>query len=182
LVAHETAAAHAAWTDGKSDEPAFAERMSDPGNAKYADGQAVLDDLVNGMAMALTEASKELANAGSAPPGERDTIGAHGGDRVRDTLWSVRALYDGSRDDERSGRGVGALLADASGNADERFRSSLGGATRAVGALSADLDGAEDDDIDDAYRRTRSLGTITRAELASILGVTLSLSDSDGDS
>jgi hypothetical protein len=120
LVAHETAAAHAAWTDGKSDEPAFAERMSDPGNAKYADGQAVLDDLVNGMAMALTEASKELANAGSAPPGERDTIGAHGGDRVRDTLWSVRALYDGSRDGETSGRGVGALLADASGNADER--------------------------------------------------------------
>ena len=91
LVADETAAAHAAWTEGTSDEPAFAERMSDPGNAKYADGQAVLDDLVNGMAMALTEASKELANAGSAPPGERDTIGAHGGDRVRDTLWSVRA-------------------------------------------------------------------------------------------
>ena len=54
--------------------------------------------------------------------------------------------------------------------------------TRAVGALPADLDRAEDDDIDDAYRRTRSLGTITRAELASILGVTLSLSDSDGDS
>ena len=50
------------------------------------------------------------------------------------------------------------------------------------GRSPADLDRAEDDDIDDAYRRTRSLGTITRAELASILGVTLSLSDSDGDS
>ena len=182
LVAEKSAAASAAWTRGAKGDPPYAALMSDPDNATYADSQAVLDDLVNGMAMALTESTKELADAESAPPGERDTVGGHGGDRVRDTLWSVRAAYDGSTTGDDSGRGVGALLAAASDDADERFRSILARATTAARALPADLDRATVDAIDRAYLRTRSLGTITRAELASILGVTLSLSDSDGDS
>ena len=90
LVAEETRAARVAWTDGADGEPPFAELFANPGNDMYADAQAVLDDLVNGMAMALTEATKELADAEAAPPGERDTVGGHGGDRVRDTIWSVR--------------------------------------------------------------------------------------------
>ena len=44
--------------------------LADPGNAHVRrHAQAVLDDLVNGMAMALTEATKELANAESAAAG-----------------------------------------------------------------------------------------------------------------
>ena len=85
LVADEAAAARAAWTDGTDDDPHVrGDARRTRGTARTRDSQAVLDDLVNGMAMALTEATKELADAAStAPPGERETVGAHGGDRVR---------------------------------------------------------------------------------------------------
>ncbi len=181
LVAEKAAMARAAWTEGTNGDPAYADLVAKPGNEAYGDSQAVLDDLVNGMAMALSEATKALADAESAPPDRRDTFGTHGGDHVRDTLWSVRASYEGSLRDG-GGRGVGALVADASSDADARFRTNLERATRAARALPPDLERAKAALVDEAYRRFRALGTNTRAEVASILGVTLSLSDSDGDS
>ena len=96
---------------------------------------------------------------------------------MRDTLWSVRASYEGSLTNG-DGRGVGALVRDASSDADERFRTNLGRATRAARAPVRSRRPL----VDRAYARLRALGTNTRAEVASILGVTLSLSDSDGDS
>jgi len=178
LVAEKAGEARAAWTEGTDGDPAYADLVAKPGNDAYGDSQAVLDDFVNGMAMALSEATKALADARSAPPGQRDIVGSHGGDQVRDTLWGVRAAYEGSLTNADS-RGVGTLVADASSDADERFHTKLERATRAARRLPSDLDDAL---VDQSYRRFRALGTTTRAEVASILGVTLSLSDSDGDS
>ena len=107
--------------------------------------------------------------------------GDHRAERLRDTLWSVRAIYTGAPDGA-GGTGIGALVADASDAADARFRSRLRRAVDAVDALPDDLDDARAAAVDDATHRVRALGTITRAEVASMLGVTLSLSDSDGDS
>ena len=174
------AEARAAWTEGTNGDPAYADLVAKPGNETYGDSQAVLDDLVNGMAMALSEATKALADAESAPPGRARHVGSHGGDQVRDTLWSVRASYEGSLTNG-DGRGVGALVADASSDADERFRRASAHDHRCRRALPADLD-ARGRTVDRAYLASAHSAPTPAAEVASILGVTLSLSDSDGDS
>ena len=101
----------------------------------------------------------------------------------RDTLWSVRAVYDGSPPATTRAPGSGRWWPTASVDADERFRSRLRrAATRSERSRPISIDARDRRDRRALPARPRSLGTITRAEVASILGVTLSLSDSDGDS
>jgi predicted lipoprotein len=177
--AHDVAVA---WTEPGADVPAFSDQLAEPGEGgRYLNAQAAVGDLVNGISMALTESARELANAEAAPPGERESVGTHGGSRVRDALWSVRVSYSGSTDGT-DGDGVGDLVADVSATADERVRGLLEQAERQVSTFPDSLDDAEADALTDAYNAVRNAGTIVRAEVASELGVTISLGDADGDS
>jgi predicted lipoprotein len=170
LVAAATAEATDAWSDGTGAELAS-------GTGAYDDPQVAVDALVNGLSMALVEATRELADAQVTDDGIPRTVGAHAGARIRDTLWSVRAVYTG-----RAGPGIDALIAAASSDTKQRVDALLTRTTRVVGRLPVDLADTPDRLLDSAYLRARSLGTIVRAEIASALGVTLSLGDSDGDS
>jgi predicted lipoprotein len=186
LAAGSAAAVGREWTDGDDRGP-FRDQLAEPGEGgRYLDTQAAVGDLVNGMSMALTEAARELANAESAPPGERETVGNHGGSRLRDTLWSVRASYvgtlDGTEGDGTEGDGVSDLVAGVSETADERVRDLLEQAEQLVSTFPESLDDADAAALTDAYQAVRNAGTIVRAEVASELGVTLSLGDADGDS
>jgi predicted lipoprotein len=183
LAARSAAAVGREWTDGddRGGRP-FRDQLAEPGEGgRYLDTQAAVGDLVNGMSMALTEAARELANAESAPPGERETVGTHGGSRLRDTLSSVRASYVGTLD-ATEGDGVGDLVAAVSETADERVRDLLEKAEQQVSTIPETLDDADAAALADAYNAVRNTGTIVRAEVASELGVTLSLGDADGDS
>ncbi len=181
LVAEAAGQAATAWTDGLEGGTPYADEVQHPGGDVYADSQAVLDDFVNGMAMALSEATKELAAAEAAPPGERDTRGGHNGDRVRAGIAGAEAAYDGSLDGTDAD-GIGALVAAMSTDTDERVRSALTDARAAVRDLPSDLNEATPAEVERAYTKVRAASRIVRAEVASLLGVTLSLSDSDGDS
>jgi predicted lipoprotein len=180
LVADATAEARAAWVDGVGGDPPFADELASPGG-HYVDSQAVLDDLVNGMTMSVSEMSNDLARAGVAQDGSRDPSG-HLGDRIRDTLAGVRAAYLGAPGAAAGSGGVGALVTAAASGTDARVRDRLDATRPAVAPLPSDLDRATSGEIRRAFTRVRALGTVLRAEVASLLGVTLSLSDADGDS
>jgi len=185
-AASELAAAAArkigvAWTDGAGDDKPFRDQLANPGDGMYTNAQGAVGDLVNGMSMALTEATRELANAETAPPGERETVGSHGGSRLRDMVWSVRAAYFGAASGTE-GDGIADLVAAVSATADERVRDLLERADKAVAALPTSLDEASPGALANAYRLVRLTGAIVRTEVASELAVTLSLGDADGDS
>jgi predicted lipoprotein len=178
------AAAHdvrLAWTDGTGGDPAFRDQLAKPGAGMYSDEQAAVGDLVNGLSMALTESSRELADVQGAPPGEREVVGSHGGSRLRDVLWSLRATYFGATSGT-TGDGVSDLVAAVSATADKRVSELLERADRSVNALAPSLVDAPAAELTKAYRAERDLGIVVRAEVASELGVTLSLGDADGDS
>jgi predicted lipoprotein len=182
LVADSAGGVADAWAEPSDDAPAFRDQLAEPGaGGRYLNAQAAVGDLVNGISMALTDAARELANAEAAPPGGRETVGTHGGSRVRDALWSVRAGYFGSTDGT-DGDGLSDLVADVSETADERVRDLLDQAEQQVSTFPDSLDDADADTLTDAYDAVRNAGTIVRAEVASELGVTISLGDADGDS
>ncbi len=177
-------AAHAtrlAWTDGTGDDPPFRRQLATPGTGKYDNGQAAVEDLVNGMAMALTETTRELADAEATTPAEREPIGEHGGTRLQDFMWSVRAGYFGTTRGT-DGAGIDDLVAAVSPTADDRVSDLVERSSAAVDALPPSLADASKAELRKAYRLVRNAGTIVRAEVASELGVTLSLGDADGDS
>lgn len=181
IVADNAEEARVAWVDGTDGAAPFAEQLAEPGgDSAYADGQAALDDLVNGVSMALTEATRELADAEAAAPGARESGTQHGGVRVRETLASVRSVYLGARDG--SAPGIDDLVEGIAPESAERVRDFLARADAAVAGLPDSLDDASTGELRKAYLAARNAGTLVRAEVASELGVTLSLSDSDGDS
>ena len=175
VVAAAADDARAAWADGVDGDGPFADELR---SANGADTRAVLDDLVNGITMSVNEISKDLVAAEEAPGRSRDPSG-HVRARLRDTLAGVRDAYLGAG---REGPGVGELVAAASAGTDERIRTRLDRAEAALAALPVDLDDASDREIRQASARTRALGTVLIAEVASLLGVTLGLGDADGDS
>jgi uncharacterized protein len=181
LAAEASHTTRLVWTDETEGEPPFGRQLAEPGTGTYDDGQAAVEDLVNGLAMALTETTRELADAEATPADEREAIGEHGGTRLQDFLWSVRASYFGTTTGT-DGAGIDDLVAAVSPTADERVRDLVERSSAAVDALPASLADASTAELRKAYRLVRNTGTIVRAEVASELGVTLSLGDADGDS
>jgi predicted lipoprotein len=181
LVADAAHEVEVAWTEPGADNPAFRDQLAKPGDGRYLDEQAAVGDLVNGLSMALTESTRRLASAQAAPPGEREETGSHGGSRLRDELWSVRASYFGAPSGTE-GEGVSDLVAAMSPTADERAGDLIERAESAAAALPPSLADASEAELANAYKLVRNAGTIVRAEVASELGVTLSLGDADGDS
>lgn len=170
-----------AWTDGTDGDPPFRRQLAVPGSGKYDNGQAAVEDLVNGLSMALTEATRELADAETTAAAEREPVGEHGGTRLQDFLWSVRAGYFGTTGGT-DGAGVDDLVAAVSPTTDERVRDLVDRSSTAVDALPPSPGDASKAQLRKAYGLVRNTGTIMRAEVASELGVTLSLGDADGDS
>ncbi len=181
LVANSAHDVKVAWTEPNNGDPAFRDQLATPGKGRYLDEQAAVGDLVNGLSMALTESTRALASAQAAPPGEREDTTGHGGSRLHDELWSVLASYFGPIAGTK-GKGVGDLVAAVSPTTDARVSELLADADTAVADLPTSLANASAVEIADAYEVVRNAGTIVRAEVASELGVTLSLGDADGDS
>ena len=173
----------AAWTDGQDDDAPFRDQLAQPGKVKgrYLTPQAVVGDFVNGLSMSLTEAARDLAAAAGAAPGAREAAGSHGGSRLRDMIRSAHASYFGAPTGT-AGNGVSDLLAAVSPTADKRMQARLGKADAAVAALPRSLADASKAELTKAYEAVRDAGTTVRTEVASELGVTLSLGDADGDS
>ena len=181
LTATTASDIRAAWTDGIDGDPPYADQLAKPG--EFFNAQAAVNDLVNGMSMALTEAARELADADAADPGERDGGDTqHGGARVRDTLASVAAVYFGSTSGTKAKGGVGDLVAGVSSSSNERASDFVRRAVASTKGLPDSLNDATTSQLRQSYLKVRNAGTITRAEVASELGVTLSLGDADGDS
>jgi predicted lipoprotein len=181
LTAEAAHTTRLAWTDGADGDAPFGRQLAVPGTGKYDNGQAAVEDLVNGLAMALTEATRENAAAETTPADERESVGEHGGTRLHDFFWSIRASYFGTPRGT-DGAGIDDLVAAVSPTADERVRDLIERSSAAVDALPASLADASKPELRTAYRLVRNAGTIVRAEVASELGVTLSLGDADGDS
>lgn len=149
--------------------------------ASSADTEMTIEDGINGIIFALSDiGDMQLANAagvvsGVPAPEEVDggparaaraaLIAVHGG---IDSVWS-----GGYRD----------LVAAVSSDTASRFDEQLAGVGAALAALPDPLAGADDaGSATAAYEAVRAALVTVRTEIASQLGVTLQLSDADGDS
>jgi hypothetical protein len=171
----------AVWTDGNGTQPPLAQQQARPKESvQFPDSQAALDEIVNGMLKASSEATLILADAKLPPPDQRHQA-IHLGSRVQDNLWGVAAAYAGSPGGGK-GAGIEDLVAGASPTTDARVQESLRHARAAVKDLPASLDEATPEQLRRAYRAVRAMTRQLEAEVAQQLGVTVNLSDADGDS
>lgn len=154
-------------------------------------GEAAVDpneriaDAVNGMIFALGElADMKLAAAaggvsGTPAPEEADAGAAH------NALNDMQSMID-SVDQLRSGGptgGIGALVAGVEEEPDERLVDELTALRNAIAAIAPPLAEATDSaQLTAAYEAALTPLVTLRTEIASLLGVTLQLADSDGDS
>jgi predicted lipoprotein len=169
------------WTEEVDQQPAFAEQLAHPkGSPMYATSQKALDDVVNGMLKASTESVSALANTLEPVPGHVPAT-IHLGDRVRDNLWSVRSAYLGESG-RGDGHGVDDLVADVSPTMHDRLSKALRTALASTRALPGSLSDASPEQLRRAHRDVRKLARLLDTEVATGLGVTINLTDTDGDS
>jgi predicted lipoprotein len=169
------------WSVEYKADRSYADQLARPKQSDvYANVGEAVDDLVNGMLMAATESTALLANTLKPPPG-RTSTGVHTGSKVRATLWAIDALYRGSAI-RGSGAGVDDLVTAMSPTGSTRTREALQRAVEAVDGLPTSLADARPDQLRRAYERVRLLTRRLDTEVASLLDVTINLSDSDGDS
>jgi predicted lipoprotein len=169
------------WTREVNGQPAFAEQLAHPkGSPMYATSQHALDDLVNGMLKASTEAVSALANAIEPVPGRAPTT-IHLGDRVRDNLWSVQAAYFGASG-RGNGHGVDDFVAALSPSMDDRLSKALRAALASTRQLPPSLSDASPQQLRRAHAEVRKVARLLDTEVAAGLGVTINLTDTDGDS
>ncbi|MHB1139733.1 MAG: hypothetical protein ACYC2O_12315, partial [Microthrixaceae bacterium] len=109
---------------------------------------------------------------------------------VADMLASVQAVYGASTGDPDSDApqlGLSVLVADQSLSTDRRVIATLDDAAAAVAELPAPLaqvdpsDAAQVQLLQAAYDQVSDARVSMRTEIASLLGVTVGFSDSDGD-
>jgi predicted lipoprotein len=144
-----------------------------------ADAQQVVEELVNGTVFALGEmADMRLGPAsgsttGAATPADVDAGPAHS------ALDDMLAVLDGV---DEVVDGLDPLISAQSAETAERLATQLAKARANIGLIPAPLATATDvEAMASAYRSTAAALTIARAEVASLLGVTLTLGDADGD-
>jgi predicted lipoprotein len=181
-LATTTAAAVAqAWSEGTGGAPPFAEQLANPKRSEmYENAQQPLDDIVNGMLLVASESTSPLASTLEPTPGRmRATV--HTGTRVQDNLAAIQAAWRGSTKG-RGGDGVEALVAAVSPSSAERTSDTLNRAVEAAGRLPERLADGSPADVRSTYKHVRRLTRQLDAEVATQLGVTVNLSDADGDS
>ena len=145
-----------------------------------ADTQQVIEELVNGIVFALADLSDMRlgpasgSTTGTPAPGDVDAGPAHSAlDDMLAVLDGVDAVVDG----------LDPLIAAQSAEATDRLAAQLGRARTNIGLIPAPLATATDvDAMESAYLSTAAALLVARAEVASLLGVTLTLGDADGDS
>ena len=145
-----------------------------------ADAQQVVEELINGIVFTLGElADMRLGPASGSTTGAATPADVDAGP-ARSALDDMLAMLDGVDD---AVRGLDPLISAQSDETADRLATQLGKAWTNIGSIPAPLATATDvEAMASAYRSTAAALTITRAEVASLLGVTLTLGDGDGDS
>lgn len=142
--------------------------------------QQVVEELVNGTVFALAELSDMRlgpasgSTTGTPTPADVDSGPAHS------ALDDMLALLDGV---DAVVAGLDPLVSAQSAATADRLATQLGKARTYIGLIPAPL--ATTTDVaatESAYRSTTAALIIARSEVASLLGVTLTLGDADGDS
>jgi predicted lipoprotein len=186
----------AAWVDGVDGAPPAVEQLSNPGgDSMWESSTEALEDLLNTSLSALTtvtdmQLGPATGETTEAPePQVVDDGAAHRAlADVADELGSVSAVYGDSSADPSTG--LAALVAAAGGaTSDEAIRADLADAIAAVAAVPpplfdidpADTEGPAMASLVDAYDHSLAARTALGTEVASLLGLTISFSDSDGD-
>jgi hypothetical protein len=132
------------------------------------------------MLMASFEATRLLAFTILPTPG-RTRATVHTGARVQDNLTSVEAAWEG-RYRGGAGPGIAALVETRSPTASARTATALRAAVRGAKGLPDSLADASPAQLRRAYQPARKLTRLLELEVAAQLGVTIDLSDADGDS
>jgi len=185
-----------AWTVGVDGDAPFVEQFRDPGgDSMFASEQDVVNALVNGSIAALTTIDDMvLGVASGATSGTPEPLVADPGPAGRasvdvlDMLDSVTSVYGTSEGGSEGGSGgLSVLVAAQSLSNDRRLLETFADATRAVGSLPSPLatldpgDRAAVAQVQDAYDQVADARVLMRTTVASLLGVTVGFSDSDGD-
>ncbi|MFV0315810.1 MAG: imelysin family protein [Microthrixaceae bacterium] len=185
-----------AWTQGVDGEAPARQQFTNPGgDAMWSSPTEVLEDLLNSMLSTLSEVDRVLAAATGADgeltdPTELDAAPAH---RVLedlvDQLEGVAAVYGDSTADPPTGMSqLVAASASEDSETDQAIRDGLDDAISSIESVPSTLfefDPAADPDAQGALERaTDDVMTVRSAlatEVASLLGLTVGFSDSDGD-
>lgn len=154
--------------------------------AELGDTKQFIDDSVNGVIFALVDiGDQRLGKASGAVSGiaeyaEVDSGPAHTSlDEIGSVLDSIDLILHGGPD----AAGLYDLVAIQSAESVDRLASDLSAARAAVTAIPAPLADASDTVLTTAaYEAVRAPLRTVRTETASLLGVTLTLGDADGDS
>ncbi|MBC8074324.1 MAG: hypothetical protein IAG13_38750 [Deltaproteobacteria bacterium] len=185
-VAEQAAALEQAWAEDGDD---FGGLLSRPGgdNPSYPDEQSALDELVNGIIVVLqivddTKLGKPLGvKTGGTPLPE--LVEAPYSDASLDTiaadLATVRALYLGA-----DGLALDDLIIARSPMLDETINQQLDDADAAIAAVPPPLRTAITEhpfEVQLAIDAVKALRRSFSADLAQQLGITVTLSDNDGD-
>lgn len=188
LVADTSAAVLAAWKDGTFSGPSFAEQLQSPGEGggMYANESEAYEDLINSMIFAIADvADARIGRAsgdvtGTPTPQEVDSGPAHRAlqDAI-DVVVGTKALYDGAPDGTGVREVVGAISDDTAAAMDANFQAALDALVAIPDPLFTVTDPAP---VHAAYVALKAAQVTLRAEIASLLGVTLTFGDADGDS
>jgi hypothetical protein len=101
-----------------------------------------------------------------------------------DMLASVVAVYEGGGGDyDEEAAGLDAVVASMSEDAADALGEQFAAAAAAIDAIPAPLaDNTDPAPVHDAYEAVRAAQVTMATEVASLLGVTLTFGDADGDS
>lgn len=186
-IAARAAALHTAWSPGFADSLA---RAGD-GSEVYASSQLGLDAVVNGSIEALAVMVKakfdtplgNLTGAAVDPALLESIYAARSVRDVQRNLDGVWAVYHGA-DPQAPAEGVSALVQAIDPALDERVRMQHARAVDVIAAIPEPIADALTTDRGAVQLARDELDTLRRMlklDVASALGVTLSLSDNDGD-
>lgn len=185
-----------AWTDGSDGEPPMLQQFSSPGpDSMWSSPTEALEDVLNSMLGTLTAViDRGLGPASGETTAEPepqvvDEAPAHRAlQDMADQLGGVAAVYGDSTDEPPTG--VSWLVTSSSEhNSDAAIRSDLADAMDEIGLVPPplfDLDPAEADSpamesLISASQHAMAVRSALSTEVASLLGLTVGFSDSDGD-
>lgn len=186
-IADRTAELAAAW-------PAEADALKTAGEAgsEYASVQAAIDVIVNATienlyAMVKTKLDRPLGNLTGSPPDPElleSRFSSNGRADLADNLEGFARVYLGADREPGGAPGLGALVVARDADLDARILAQLDLTRAAIDALPQPLAEALTADrtaVQSARDEIDTLRRLIKLDVASLLNVTLSLSDNDGD-
>lgn len=177
-----------AWTDGHAE----ALRSAGHGSTTYPTEQTGLDVVVNAAIEGLYRMVKSkldgplgnLSGSDPDPTQSESLFSQRGAIDLERNLDGFALVYLGADLESGGDPGLGALVAARDAGLDERIVAQLAAARAALAALPGTLDAALIADrsaVQTARDEIDGLRRLIKLDVASLLGVTLSLSDNDGD-